>query len=95
MWYEAALALVMTWEAAPCKLHTRGVALTRRADSEQRALRAARLVEGAESLTVQLNQAVMFVQHGSVPGFRCEAHEALFRCARIGARNDTETLDHA
>ena len=44
---------------------------------------------------MELNEGVMFVEHGGVPGFWNEAHEALFGGGCVGARDEAEALGDA
>jgi hypothetical protein len=51
--------------------------------------------EGAEGLGVELDDGVVFVKHGGVPGFGDEAHEAFFGSGCIGSRGEAKTLGDA
>ena len=71
------------------------VALAGGADLEQGAVRALGVGEGAEGLGVELDEGVVLVECGGVPGFGDEAHEALFGGGGVGAGDDAEALDDA
>ncbi len=44
---------------------------------------------------VELDEGVVLVEHGGVPGFGDEAHEALFGGGGVGARGEAEALGDA
>ncbi len=53
---------------------------------DERAVFAPGVGEGAEGLGVKLDEGVMLIEHGGVPGFGDEAHEAFFGGGGVGAR---------
>ena len=71
------------------------VALAGGAEFEQRAVFALGVGEGAEGLGVELDERVVLVEHGGVPGFGDEAHEALFGGGGVGAGDEAEALGDA
>ena len=71
------------------------VALARGADFEQGAGGAFGVGEGAEGVGVELDEGVVVVEEGGVPGFGDEAHEAGFGGGGVGAGDDAEALDDA
>lgn len=62
---------------------------------QQWALVAAGLGEGAKGLRVQLDEGVMLVEHGGIPFWRDDAHEADFGGAGVGARCERQPLGNA
>ncbi len=71
------------------------VALAGGAYVEERAAVAFWVREGAEGLGVELDEGVMLVEHGGVPGFGHEAHEAGLGGCGVGARDEAEALGDA
>ena len=71
------------------------VALAGGADFEEGTVLAPRVGEGAEGLGVELDEGVVLVECGGIPGFGDEAHEALFGGGGVGAGDDAEALDDA
>jgi len=65
------------------------------AELEEGAVFALGVGEGAEGLAVELDERVVFVEHGGVPGFRDKTHEAFFGGGGVSAWNDAETLRYA
>ena len=71
------------------------VALAGGADFEQGAVFAVGVGEGAEGLGVELDEGVVLVEHGGVPGFGDEAHETFFGGGGVGAGGEAEALGDA
>ena len=71
------------------------VALAGGADVEQGATVALGFGEGAEGLSVELDEGVVLVEHGGVPGFGDQAHQAAFGGFGVGAGDDAEALGDA
>ena len=75
----------MEWLGAD-ELEFGEIALAGGAEFEEGAVLAFGVGEGAEGLGVKLDQGVMLIEHGGVPGFGDEAHEAFFGGGGVGAR---------
>jgi len=71
------------------------VALAGGAEFEQGAAFALGVGEGAEGLGVEFDEGVVLIEHGGVPGFGDQAHEALFGGGSVGARGEAEALGDA
>ena len=71
------------------------VALAGGTEFEQGAVFALGVGEGAEGLGVKLDEGVMLVEHGGVPGCGDQAHETVFGCPCICPGSKAESLSDA
>ncbi len=84
----------MEWLGAG-ELELGEVALAGGTEFEEGAVFAFGVGEGAEGLGVELDEGVMLIEHGGVPGFGGEAHEAFFGGRGVCAGSQAEALGDA